>query len=81
MPTDELTKSLGDSNGLIASFIWGAIGTGFAAYGWKQKEMRHLFGGIALIAGSYFFANSALLMSIISIAIIIAIFWLKRYFP
>ena len=81
MPTDELTKSLGDSNGLIASFFWGTVGTGFAIYGWKQKEMRQLFGGIALIAGSYFFANSALLMSVVSIAIIIAIFWLKRYFP
>jgi len=81
MPTDELTKSLGDSNGLIASFFWGTIGTGFSIYGWRQKEMRPLFGGIALIAGSYFFANSALLMSIFSIVAIAAIFWLKRYFP
>ena len=81
MPPNELTKNLGDANGLIASFFWGTIGTGFAIYGWKQKEMRPLYGGIALIAGSYFFADSALLMSAVSVIIIAAIFWLKKYFP
>ena len=40
--------------------------------------MIPLFGGIAIIAGSYFFANSALIMSIFSIAAIAAIIWLKR---
>lgn len=73
--------NLGGPGGLVASFLWGTIGTGFAIYGWKQKEMRPLYGGIALIAGSYFFANSALLMSAFSIVVIAAIFWLKRYFP
>ena len=73
--------NLGSPNGFIASVLWGGIGTGFAIYGWKQKEMRPLFGGIALIAGSYFFASSALLMSIFSIIVITATFWLKRYFP
>jgi len=63
---------------MIASVIWGAVGSGFAIYGWKQKEMIPLFGGIAIIAGSYFFANSALIMSLFSIAAIAAIFWLKR---
>lgn len=81
MPPNELTKNLGDPNGLVASFLWGAVGTGFAVYGWKQKEMRPLFGGIALVAGSYFFADSALIMSAVSIVIIVAIFWLKKYFP
>jgi len=63
---------------MIASIIWGAVGSGFAIYGWRQKEMIPLFGGIAIVAGSYFFANSALTMSLFSIAAIAAIFWLKR---
>ena len=29
-----------DSNTLIASLIWGSIGSGFSIYGWKQKESR-----------------------------------------
>jgi len=79
MPPTDLTKNLiGDTNSMIASVIWGAIGSGFAIYGWKQKEMITLFGGIAIVAGSYFFANSAWLMSLFSIAAIAAIFWLKR---
>jgi hypothetical protein len=79
MPPQDLTKGLiGDSNSMIASVIWGAVGSGFAIYGWKQKQMIPLFGGIAIVAGSYFFANSALLMSLFSIAAIVAIFWLKR---
>jgi hypothetical protein len=81
MPPTDLTKGLiGDSNSMFASVIWGAIGSGFAIYGYKQKQMIPLFGGIAIVAGSYFLANSALLMSLFSIAAIAAIFWLKRHY-
>jgi hypothetical protein len=79
MPPDDMMKGLvGDTNSMIASLIWGSVGTVFFLYGWKQKAMIPLFGGIAIIAGSYFFANSALLMSLFSIAAIAAIIWLKR---
>jgi hypothetical protein len=69
---------LGDQNSMIAAVIWGAIGSGIAIYGYKQKAMIPTFGGIAIVAGSYFFSNSALIMSLFSIAAIVAIFWLKR---
>jgi hypothetical protein len=81
MPPNDLTKNLiGNTNSIVASIVWGAVGSGVAIYGWKQKEMIPLFGGIALVAGSYFFANSALLMSLFSIAAIAVIFWLKRHY-
>jgi hypothetical protein len=80
MPTDDLiNKLLGNTSGVIASCIWGAVGSGFALYGWKQKIMLPLFGGMAVVAGSYFFADSAWLMSLFSVVVIAAIFWLKRY--
>jgi hypothetical protein len=81
MPPQELAKGLlGNSNAMVASVIWGAIGSGFAIYGWRQKSMVPLFGGIAIVAGSYFFSNSALIMSLFSIAAIAAIIWLRgRY--
>lgn len=79
-PSDLANNLLGNPSALIASCIWGAVGSGFAIYGWKQKVMLPLYGGIALVAGSYFFVNSATLMSVFSIAVIGAIFWLKRYF-
>ena len=66
-----------DSSTLIASLIWGSIGSGFAIYGWKQKEPLPLSIGIALVTISYFIA-SALWMSIVG-ALLVAVFgWLKR---
>jgi hypothetical protein len=78
VPPTDLKGLVGDTNSIIASVIWGAVGSGFAIYGWKQKEMIPLFGGIAIVAGSYFFANSALVMSLFSIAAIAATIWLKK---
>jgi hypothetical protein len=81
MPPIDIPKGLAvNSSSLIASVIWGAIGSGFSIYGWKQKQMIPLFGGIAIVAGSYFFANSAWIMSLFSIAAIAAIIWLKRHY-
>lgn len=80
MPPELTNNLLGDSNALIASCIWGAVGSGFAIYGWRQKVMLPLYGGIAVVAGSYFFSNSATLMSLFSVVVIAGIFWLKRYF-
>jgi len=69
--------SLGDSNFLIASLIWGSIGFGFALFGWRQKEYVTALGGIALMIASYF-VGSALLMSVIAVLLIAGIFWLRK---
>ena len=68
-----------NTNTLVASLIWGSIGTGFAIYGWKQKSPLPLAGGIALIAISYFI-GSALWMSLVAILLIAAIIWLRNRF-
>jgi hypothetical protein len=67
-----------DSNTLIASLIWGSIGSGFSIYGWKQKESLPLFGGIALVSISYFI-GSALWMSIVGALLLAGMVLLKRY--
>jgi hypothetical protein len=72
-------KDMFDSSTLIASLIWGSVGLGFAIYGKKQQDAPPLFGGIALIAVSYFI-GSALLMSLAAAGIIAAIFWLRGRF-
>lgn len=66
-----------DSNSLFASLLWGSIGSGLVIFGKKQSEPVLLFGGIALVAVSYFI-ESALIMSLISVALIAGIFWLRR---
>ena len=75
----DMSGLIGDSNTLVASFFWGTVGTGFAIFGWKQKSLVPLFGGIAMIAVSYF-VGSALWMSVVEIGLIAAIWWLRGRF-
>lgn len=69
-----------DTSTLVASLIWGSVGSGFFIYGKKQQEWVPCFGGAALVGVSYFAADSALWMSLISIGIIAAIFLLRKRF-
>jgi len=66
-----------NSNTLFASLIWGSIGFGMAIYGKKQGSLIPLLGGIALMATSYI-VSSALYMSLISMAFIVAVFLLRK---
>ena len=66
-----------DSGTLLASLFWGALGTGFWIYGWKQKDMTAWFGGVALIAISYF-VSSAWVMSGLAVVAIAAVYWIKK---
>jgi hypothetical protein len=66
-----------DTNYLFASLLWGSIGFGYCLYGKRQREIVALVGGLTMIAVSYL-VSSALLMSLISIALMIAVYWLLR---
>ena len=67
----------GNYNTLFASLFWGSIGFGCAIYGKKQAAMVPLFGGVAMMAISYFI-SSALYMSIVSAGLLAAIIWLRK---
>lgn len=62
---------------LWASLIWGAVGSAYLVYGCRQKSPLPLLGGSAMIAVSYM-VDAWWLMSLVSIAIIGAIWWLFR---
>ena len=65
---------------LWASLIWGAIGTGYLLYGWRQKALVPFLGGFAMVVASYF-VGSWLLMSCLSvIAMILVHVLVKRGF-
>jgi hypothetical protein len=66
-----------DTNFLFASLLWGSIGVGYFIYGKRQQEMAPLAGGLAMIAVSYF-VSSALLMSLISITLMVAVYLLLK---
>jgi hypothetical protein len=62
---------------LFASLLWGSVGFGYFIYGKKQSSWAPMVGGIVMIAASYF-AGTALLMSLVSIAIILAVWFLLK---
>ena len=64
-------------NFLLASLVWGTVGTGYVVYGKKQGASVPLAGGLALIGCSYFIP-SALLLSLVSVSLIVLMHWLMR---
>ena len=65
-----------NENFLWASLIWGAIGSGYLIYGWRQRSAIPFAGGSAMLAVSFFVP--ALPMSLICLAIMAAVYWLMR---
>ena len=66
------------SSTLFASLVWGSIGMGFAIYGKKQRTTAPLVGGI-LLMGIFYFIGSALVMSVVGIALVAGTVWVGRY--
>jgi hypothetical protein len=62
---------------LFASLLWGSVGFGYFIYGKKQGSWIPMVGGIIMIAASYL-AGTALLMSLISVGIIAAVWFLLK---
>ena len=64
-------------NTLWASVVWGAIGSGFAIYGKRQDKPVPMIGGLVMIGLTYF-CETALMMSVIGIALTAGIWWLTQ---
>ena len=67
-----------NTNTLFASLFWGSLGMGCAIYGKKQGAVVPLFGGVALMAVSYFI-SSALYMSLVCGGLLAGIIWLRKW--
>jgi hypothetical protein len=66
-----------DEHYIWASFLWGTIAFGYLAYGWKNKASIPLLGGVAMTVAT-FMIFSALWLSVVSIVIMFAIWWLWK---
>jgi hypothetical protein len=62
---------------LFASLLWGSVGFGYLIYGKKQGALPAMIGGILMMAGSYL-VSSWLWMSLLSIALMVAVYWLAK---
>jgi hypothetical protein len=61
---------------LLANCLWGAIASGYMLYGWKQSSLIPFLGGFVMMVVSCF--TTALIMSVASIAIMFAVWWLCK---
>jgi hypothetical protein len=66
-----------NTNFLFASLIWGSVGVGYFIFGKKQSSWPAMVGGVVMVACSYF-VGSALLMSLISLGVIAAVYYLLK---
>jgi hypothetical protein len=66
-----------DLNLLFASLIWGAIGSGYALYGRRQKSLVPFVGGVVMVVASGF-AGSITGMSAVCLGAMAGVFWLVR---
>lgn len=66
-----------DQNFLWASCLWGAVASGYCLYGWKQRALIPFFGGFVMTVMSFIGPN-ALVMSLVSVAAMLAVYWLMK---
>lgn len=62
---------------LLASLIWGCVGTGCIVYGKKQAAAPPLVAGLVLVAASYF-VPSPLLLSGLGLLCLSGMVWATR---
>jgi hypothetical protein len=60
---------------LWASMFWGAIGSGYLIYGWKQRSMIPFIGGLIMSAACFI---PALPMTLACVIVMFAVWWLLR---
>jgi hypothetical protein len=66
-----------NANYLFASLIWGSVGLGYFIFGKRQQSFVPMIAGLVMIGVSYF-VGSALVMSLICVAIIVAVYVLVK---
>ncbi len=63
---------------LFASLLWGSVGVGYFIYGRKQQSASAMGGGILMILISYLL-GSALLLTLASLGIVLAVYCLTKH--
>ena len=66
-----------NANFLFASLIWGSVGFGYFIYGKKQASWTAMIGGVLMMTASYF-VGSALLMSLVCLALMVGVYVLSK---
>ena len=65
-----------NENFLWASLVWGAVGSGYLIYGWRQKALIPFAGGLVITTVSFFLP--ALWMTLAAVVAMLVVWWLCR---
>jgi hypothetical protein len=65
---------------LMASLVWGSVGMGYFIYGVRGRDPWPLAGGVVIIVFSYL-VDIWWVMSLVSIAAMALVYWLKKNMP
>ena len=65
-----------NENFLWASLVWGAVGSGYLLYGWRQHAAIPFAGGAAITVFSFYLP--ALWMTLAAVAIMFMVWWLLK---
>jgi hypothetical protein len=65
------------ANFLFASLVWGSVGVGYFIYGKRRGAWVPMLAGVLMVAISYF-VGSAVLMSLLCIALIAGVYVLLK---
>ena len=65
------------ANFLFASLVWGSVGVGYFIYGKRQGAWVPMVAGVLMVAISYF-VGSAVLMSLLCIALVAGVYALLK---
>jgi hypothetical protein len=66
-----------DSNYLLLSLLFGAVGMGLFMYGKKSSRMPHLIAGVALMTCPYFITN-LIAMTCVCVVLAMAPFFVRE---
>lgn len=47
---------------LLLDILFGAIGSGYLLYGWREHDVEFLFSGVLLAIYPYFFSNAFVIL-------------------
>ena len=71
------TDRLLDEHFLFASLLWGSVGAGYLFFARRQRETVPFIGGVMMIGVSCF-VSSWFWMSILCLALVVAVYQLKK---
>jgi len=65
---------------LVLDIVYGAIGSGYMLYGWREQDAEFLLSGFVLVIYPYFLSNAALILALGALVAVVPVARRKGWF-